>query len=76
MNPKTLGEAQNFASETEMWMEESHQSTKQQIVAPRPPIGFINKPTRPPRTSANTTTQKAYNQSMPVVDRSQIKCHK
>ena len=43
MNPKTLGEAQNFASETEIWMKESHQSTKQQIVTPRPPIGFINK---------------------------------
>ena len=57
-------------------MKESHQSTKQQIVTPRPPIGFINKPTPPPRTSANTTPQKVYNQSMPLVDRSQIKCHK
>ena len=36
MNPKTLEEAQNFASETEMWMKESHRSTKQQIVTPRP----------------------------------------
>ena len=70
MNPKTLGEAQNFASETEMWMKESHQSTKQQILTPRPPIGFINKPTPPPRTLANTTPQKAYNQSMLLVDRS------
>ena len=76
MNPKTIGEAQNFASETEMWMKESHQSTKQQIVTPRPPIGFINRPTPPPRTLANTTPQKGYNQSMPLVDRSQIKCHK
>ena len=67
MNPKT---------ETEMWMKESHQSTKQQIVKPRPPIGFINKPTPPPRTLAKTPPQKAYNQSMPLVDRSQIKCHK
>ena len=76
MNPKTIREAKNFASETEMWMKESHQSTKQQIVTPRPPIGFINKPTPPPSTLANTTPQKAYNQSMPLVDRSQIKCHK
>ena len=41
MNPKTLGEARNFASKTDVWMKESHQSTKQQIVTPRPPIGFI-----------------------------------
>ena len=70
MNPKTSGEAQNFASETEMWMKDSHQSTKQQIVTLRPPVGFINKPTPPSRTLANTTPQKAYNESMPLVDRS------
>ena len=63
MNPKTLGEAQNFASETEMWIKGSHQSTKQKIVTPRPPIGFIYKRIPPPRTLANTTPQKAYNQS-------------
>ena len=76
MNPKTLGEAQNFGSETEMWMKESHQSTKQQIVTPRPPIGIINRLTPPPRTLANSTPPKAHNRSMPLVDRSQIKCHK
>ena len=76
LNPMILGEALNFASEIEMSMKESHQSTKQQMLTPRPPIEFINKPTPPPRTLANTTPQKAYNQSMPLVYRSQIKCHK
>ena len=57
MNPKTLGEAQNFASETEMWMKKSHQSTKEQIVTPRPPIGFIHKSTPANNISQYNTTE-------------------
>ena len=49
MNPKSLGEAQNFAPETEMWIKESHQPTRQHTLPPRPPIALVKKPTPPLR---------------------------
>ena len=68
-------EEQEHATETEMWLKET-QPTRTSTLPPRPTTKFISRLPPSPGTNANTSEAKSLNQTLLLINRSKMTCHK